>query len=113
MIHILHLANATSPSDFVRDVRFSPTEELVVQAFTDGYYEEVAKVDGIDLDRAYQLTNNIDSSWVDNTGVYPTNPGGKRSTSVGDIFIVDTPSKTRRAFFVAGIGFTEITLPNS
>ncbi len=44
------------------------------------------------LDRAYRLTNSIDSAWVDNPEVetFPSvkEAGGARSTSVNDLAIV-------------------------
>ena len=73
-------------------------------------YELVATVEGSDLERAYWLTNNIDSSWslspapgVTVLGTLPVRGGktyGYRSSMVGDVFQVDGP-----AFVVASFGF--------
>lgn len=50
-----------------------------------GVFELVATVDTESLDEAYQLTNNIDNSWITNPGVDPLYAQDKRSTSVGDL----------------------------
>jgi len=59
------------------------------------------------LDRAYQLTNNIDDSWTKNTGVTAQGQaaarGGARSTSVADVIEI-----AGERFEVSPMGFTLI-----
>jgi hypothetical protein len=47
-------------------------------------YTKVAEVETSNLDEAYELTNNINSSWVINTKV-KTELQAARSTSYGDV----------------------------
>jgi hypothetical protein len=51
----------------------------------------VALVDTNDPEKAYQLTNNIDQSWIKNPGVYTSNLPETRSTSVGDMIVDGSP----------------------
>lgn len=64
---------------------------------------KVAEVQGDDLERAFELTNNIESSWSGKPapGVKPLGTR-LRSTSVGDFVVRDG-----RAHAVAGIGWVE------
>lgn len=57
------------------------------EAFENGFYTEVAEIDGDDLEFAFRYTQNIDSAWSDPPmdGVKPVGEGPFRSTSVGDI----------------------------
>jgi len=57
------------------------------EAIKQGILIKVADVDTEDLDKAYELTNNIDHSWWENTEVTKCVPGSIRSTSVGDVLI--------------------------
>ena len=59
-------------------------------------YELVAVVDvegpgDACLDKAYELTNNIDTNWTQNDGVVYCGPydDGHRSTSPGDVIVID------------------------
>ena len=80
--------------------------------FTDGDYELVAIVavrkDNA-LDEAFHLTNHIDWSWQQNPEILQWWPDrnsdfrGNRSTSVGDIVIVDNAT----LYVVNSIGFIE------
>jgi hypothetical protein len=80
-------------------------------------YHKVAEVSASCLDEVFQLTNNIDSSWVENEGVTPfglTPLGvagslarGHRSTSVGDII----ETQDGRLFVVESLGFRELPDP--
>lgn len=62
-----------------------------------------AIVETDELEEAYALTNNIDSSWTQNKGVkcYTLKP---RSTSVGDILLHDG-----KYHVVEMVGFREVT----
>jgi hypothetical protein len=63
----------------------------------------VAKVQTDNLDRAFELTNHIDSPWPTNSGVVLTGLNKDlRSTSVGDILV---NHDTNEAFLVAPFGF--------
>ena len=68
----------------------------------DGSYEAVADVgddDFNDLEVAFHLTNNVDSSWAENEGVEAKQLRA-RSTSVGDIFVAQDA-----IYLVAPFGF--------
>lgn len=67
-------------------------------------YILVAKVDGEDLDHAYELTNHIDLPWYGNPGVEVL--AKSRSTSKADVILLDGT-----AYRVARIGFEAMT-PN-
>ena len=57
------------------------------------------------LNQAYELTNSIDTSWFKNVDIWVSEKAQKgcRSTSVGDVIVVnDAP------YMVAGCGFTYI-----
>jgi hypothetical protein len=51
-----------------------------------GLLTKVAEVDTDDEDEAYQLTNHIDESWLENAKVTPLVEKA-RSTSVGDVLV--------------------------
>jgi len=53
---------------------------------------------------AYQLTNTIEHSWWLNDGVVVRKPTPIRSTSAGDVFVVN-----ERVFRIENIGFVEIS----
>lgn len=68
--------------------------------------ELVAEVDTNDLEKAYELTNNIDIPWVENKGVKAkilTSKISYRSTSTGDLM-----EKDGKFFVVAECGFREV-----
>jgi len=86
------------------------------EAFEDGLYDEVATIEGDDLEYVFTATNNgvLSDSWSRNPppGVTPTFPNvhiekgveyGRRSTSVGDLV-----EKDGMLHLVAAIGFREI-----
>lgn len=81
----------------------NPTEALA--------YEQVATVTlefernrDDALEKAFMLTNHIDTAWWDNAGVERTDATKThRSTSVGDIMQVG-----ERFFLVSNFGFTEM-----
>lgn len=73
-------------------------------------YSHVGSIDTNDLDEAYQLTNNINSSWIDGDKVDFLSDavkakGGCRSTSVGDILI---DNSTGKIWIVASFGFDDL-----
>lgn len=49
---------------------------------------KVADVEVEDINQVFELTNHIDRSWTSNPGVTAM-PGSHRSTSVGDVYLVD------------------------
>lgn len=53
------------------------------------WYEHVANVDTDDMGKVFELTNNIDKPWTENTGVTVIGDKRKRSTSVGDVVLGD------------------------
>jgi len=55
-------------------------------------YELVATVKTDDLEKAFELTNHINSIWMQNPDV-TAEPGQHRSTSVGDV-MVDESART-------------------
>jgi len=69
-----------------------PTEDLML----------VAEVHTTELDKAFELTNNITHSWTNNRDVKPFLTEC-RSTSTGDIM-----EKNGRRYVVAAVGFVEI-----
>lgn len=71
----------------------------------------VAQVEGSDLERAYMLTNSIDTQWFNNDDkdeltVYGGDAEGIRSTSMDDIMI---DLATSKVYVVAMCGFEEVT----
>ncbi len=81
---------------------FGNIEQALV-AMSKDEYSHVATVEGDDLEDAWCLTNHIESDWTKNDGVKPER-GDHRSSSVGDIFVVD--GKPR---IVARCGFEELS----
>jgi len=69
----------------------------------------IAKVDTDDLEEAYMLTNHIDHDWTGNKKIKMFTPDsfkGNRSTSVGDVMILNRT----QMFEVATAGFNDITV---
>lgn len=87
----------------------------IMRAMIDGKYDHVAnlsvnRVDAEDaLEVAYMMTQNIESAWIHNEGVFATSEvlerGGCKSSSVGDVFEIKG-----KFYAVAGVGFEELTL---
>jgi len=69
-------------------------------------YVEVARVQTIVLEKAFELTNNIESRWTENEDV-ETELIEARSTSVGDILYYGVYEKW---YMVDNIGFKEIKI---
>lgn len=86
MIRVYHLVDYT---EAIRIRRLDADAFLRVAKFREIKWIPVADVDTNDIDTAFQLTNNIDSSWAENRRVTPLFKGdrGCRSTSVGDLII--------------------------
>lgn len=62
--------------------------EKVREAFEGGdLYKKVASFEGVEIDQIYNLSQNIDSAWIDNMvpGMTVEAEGPQRSTSVGDV----------------------------
>jgi len=51
-------------------------------------YDLVATVESEDLERVFYLTNHVESSWTDNSGVEAHSPP-HRSTSMGDVVVTE------------------------
>lgn len=94
----------------------SETQALAVGALWDaGCYVIVAEVEGTDRTRAWQFTNNIDTSWsmqpaegVKVLAPLPVVNGktyGLRSSMVGDIMEVDGVF-----YALAGFGYTKLSI---
>lgn len=66
-------------------------------------YKLVAQVDTDSLGEAFQLTNHIESNWTENHGVRAYG-GGHRSSSVGDVFVL----QNGEAHLVASVGFLKV-----
>jgi hypothetical protein len=62
-------------------------QQACAELFAQGFYRLAGSVEGNDLESAFHLTNHIDHSWTENTGVEPTD-APQRSSSVGDLFEV-------------------------
>jgi hypothetical protein len=65
---------------------FGPDDNL--PSYPDDYVM-VAVVEGDSVDMAYQLTNHIDHAWWENAGVTLIGEPEHRSTSVGDVVVMD------------------------
>jgi len=74
-------------------------------------YKLVATVEVDSLSKAYEFTNTIDCPWWENKGVNffgsrDYGMEGSRSTSVGDILIIES-NNHYRSYVVASVGFIE------
>lgn len=58
-------------------------------AFTQDNFELVATLEGERPDDGYEATNHIDCPWWENEGVTLVGEPNQRSTSVGDVVVVD------------------------
>jgi hypothetical protein len=77
-------------------------------AFEQGGFEMVGIVTSEDLDDAYRLTNHIERNWTENDEVATPVDVEPRSTSVGDIFVLDDG-----VHLVSPSGFTKIKKLNA
>ena len=95
------------PNNLFSEAMHCGFSDYKLRTFFDKNFKEyisVAEVDTGDLDHAYRLTNTINCSWWENHGVVAKFEGeGCRSTSVGDLLMVDESS-----YLVAADGFLQI-----
>jgi hypothetical protein len=114
MIEVYHMTDDWTP-DQRWQASYSVGADAFVQVmFVAQRYRLVAEVDTADLETAWHLTNNIDSSWsLDWDGrvtvkvplpVIDGKTYGLKSSEVGDIFVVDRKAVYR----CAPIGFSLI-----
>jgi hypothetical protein len=89
-----------------------PNSDILLRMWTE-QYTKAGTIETVSLEDAYQLSNNIQSSWVDNPEVISHN-GPARSTSVGDVFLVRHEDPRQHEFWmVAPAGFERLTTPKS
>ena len=94
-----------------RGSRFEDDANACRQAIAAGKLHVVAAVITDDMESAFELTQNIDAPWVHNLRVDPVKlPNGARSTSVGDVFVVEEGER-EVAYMVAANGFTRLGVP--
>jgi hypothetical protein len=72
-------------------------------------YTKVASINTVSFQHAYRLTNNVDEAWVDNQDVkleceLPEGHNSLRSTSSGDVMILDEGSDDELVFFLVPMG---------
>jgi hypothetical protein len=72
-------------------------------------YVMVAVVEGDSVDMAYQLTNHIDHAWWENAGVTLIGEPEHRSTSVGDVIVMDDG----RVLRCANCGWDEVEVSDA
>lgn len=105
MMKVYHTKDWSLNSDF----HFAGSEELCPQ-WKDGYkpipanYQLVGEVETDDKERAYMLTNHIDTEWWNNDGVKKVIAKEVRSTSMGDLL----EDENGQLWVVASIGFEKI-----
>jgi hypothetical protein len=94
-----------------QDMSYARGQELgaLILANLDKYVT-VAKVDTVEPEEAYRLTNSIDTNWVERKtdGVEVVIAGKCRSTSIGDILI-----KNGKMLMVDSFGFFDLELTGS
>lgn len=103
---VLHLDWFRSPEHLLRHATLDGAPNVVAELYTMGMYKKVGTVMCSDLNAAFNLTQNTDRhSWTQNRGVGPVDdqPGGYRSTSVGDIIVLDN-----QPYVIRGVGFDPI-----
>lgn len=80
-------------------------EIACAELFAEGRYKLVASVQGDDIDKAWSLTNHIESSWnIDPSPEVLPEQGPQRSSSVGDLF----EASDGRWSVCASIGFRDM-----
>ncbi len=72
-------------------------------------YLKVASVNTVSLQHAYRLSNNIDEAWIDNSDVkleckLGAGVTGLRSTSSGDVMIIDEGTENELVYFLVPMG---------
>jgi hypothetical protein len=119
-VYHLRIENVNTRAEaHILTFRFQPDDATRIAAaeaaWKAGVYDHVASIDA-EADRlelAYQLTNNVDTSWSETPDprvtvraplpVYQGATYGLRSTSMGDILMVDG-----RRWLVVAFGFEEV-----
>lgn len=107
MVKVFHYdCNRSDRRDYMCDTSFCmdipKLKRIVNDMVAKNGFIHVADVDTNDLDDAFRLTNNIESSWTENEGV--TAHGIRlRSSMVGDIFELNGEK-----FVCASIGFEKL-----
>lgn len=107
-IRVMHADEPTFRTINADHVRGKELVNFATTSFNWGHYQEVAVVDTLDLDRAYELTNNINRSWTENDGLTAFRKEA-RSTSIGDIMVL-VDGTTIKTFVVDSVGFKELPL---
>ena len=70
---------------------------------TESSFQLVAEVDSLDLNKVFELTNHIDHDWTENSEVNLISNRTPRSTSVGDVIVVED-----KHFLVEPVGWKEV-----
>lgn len=83
MIKVYHKNISDFDADY--ELRFSPMFPDTINLDS---FQLVAVVNSNDLDQAFELTNHIDKSWLENDGLMPMVKEA-RSTSIRDIMEID------------------------
>jgi hypothetical protein len=95
-------ASDTERREFLLAFRAQDVLEVIQKAISQGLYQKVAHVNTQDLEKAFHLTNQIDSNWTENKEVTALTQHN-RSSSVGDIFVLNN-----EAHFIQSIGFQKL-----
>jgi hypothetical protein len=114
-ITVLHANNTRDSFFFGHDDIYSIADAK--QAWLAGDYDYVASLNLYDLDDAYQVTQNIATSWIKSERDWISGhkavgyvaaefDDGARSSSVGDIFLISNEDGQTEAWIVASCGFT-------
>lgn len=90
------------------DITFNGDIDAAIVALIDGDYDIVAELEVANLNGAFHASQNINSSWLENSEVTDKDEflEGARSTSVGDIM---SDPDTGKYWMVAPMGFEDIT----
>lgn len=105
-----HAENCSEVIEAYRDILFGRSEvtksvlkALAGWALKGLVLQPVAKVDGNALDQAWTLTNHIDHSWTENSGLQVLGHGRWRSSSVGDVMRMGA-----EVYVVGPVGFEHV-----
>ena len=100
-----------------RDLTFGFNADKQLKGFTSlmrinpESYKKTLDIETDNIDGIFKMTNNIDESWVDilpeNANYYGDKDGCK-STSVGDLLILDD-GKSKKIKMYSALGFTEFS----
>lgn len=90
-------------ADSLRDFGFDESVDKVVARTK---YSLEARINTYDIDKAYELSQNIDSNWTENPEViFLGRQGGARSTSIGDLIASYDGDHLVEVSVVQGVGF--------